>query len=256
MRDQRFRMEGLTTSRMAFTDPRKHGKISRARSLPTSASRRSQPQCKDVFKLEKLPNGSFLTVPRGGEREAEKRMSMSGVDPLSKSMDLTIDLSTIKQTGPSEFHESYRKPDVEPWMRGNTKRFGNNGPWTSSYRVAQGGHPGQGELPSVYLANARTTTHRDYSRPYETDGGEFDEEFAPQSTMRIVPGSRMVFAPEQKPTEAVAKDEIRSVLTSEKAVDLTNEWLNKATHFEAEIVKKMLRDIHAKMSLSGSERAM
>jgi hypothetical protein len=54
-----------TTSQMAFMDPRTRTRsLRRQRSLPTSAGRRASPQCKDVFKLEKLPTGQYISVPR------------------------------------------------------------------------------------------------------------------------------------------------------------------------------------------------
>ena len=63
--DRSFEM--TTSYRATFADPAsktKNGRLNRQRSVPTSAGRRAQPQCKDTFKLEKLPTGAFITVPR------------------------------------------------------------------------------------------------------------------------------------------------------------------------------------------------
>jgi len=233
-----------TTYRSTFSDPvnkTRRGRLDRQRSVPTSAGRRSQPQCKEVFKLEKLPTGSYITVPRQGELAMRRRHSTGGFDDHNiKSMRLTSDMSTLRRTGPSEANVSFRQPAQEQWMRGNTRRFGNTGQWVANRSPAVGAAPGlcsQQQFGSQFMGGAQSHNAETYRQPYNDDSAAPD--FG-HNTLRL--------KHEQAPSGAAPPPlDASDVLVNEQAEILANDWIAKASKFEQDIVTRMMRDVNAKL---------
>lgn len=241
--DRSFEM--TTSYRATFADPAsktKNGRLNRQRSVPTSAGRRAQPQCKDTFKLEKLPTGAFITVPRQGENSLRRRHSTGGFDEHSiRSMRLTSDMSTMRRTGPSEANVSFRQPAQQPWMRGNTRRFGNTGQWVSNRSPAVGAAPGlctQQQFGSSFMGGVQSHNTETFRRPYD------DASPAPDFGHHTL---RLDHAPQSgnAPTPALDASE---VLINQQAEDLAQQWMSKASKFEQDIVSRMMKDVNAKMS--------
>jgi hypothetical protein len=122
-------------------------------------------------------------------------------------------------------------------MRGNTRRFGNVGPWVANRAPANGGAPGlteQNGLP--YLAGTMSTSNSTYREPFGK-GGEPFQAFNSSKTLRINHGE-----------QGVAQDELSALCADQVTADYTSKWISTASNFEADIVKKMVRDVNAKMS--------
>lgn len=256
-----------TTSQMAYGDPRARTRsLRRQRSLPTSAGRRAGPQCKDTFKLEKLPTGQYISVPRHGELSLRRRHSTgstrgSGLDLGStrgaEKLHLTADMYTPRLTGRSEVNTSFDAPSIQPWMRGNTKRFGNTGPWVSNRAAAVGAAPSV-RVPSAgrYLAGTQSVTNETYKLPYGEPAapeGSRGAIFNVAQTLRIGAGSKLNFASVAPPARGhmVDPDDLDTIIAGEDAQSLTASWLGEASVFENEIVAKMFRDVKAKMGGHG-----
>lgn len=150
-----------------YGDPRKKlaligGKLKRTQPLPTSAQRRARPQNPSVFRLVKMVSGESITIATHVEPENFKREQPALFDArytglskdtqvlasgkLSPTMMLTANESTMRATGASDSSSNYAGTAQEPWMRGNTRRFGNKGmPWVANSAPACGGAPGISE---------------------------------------------------------------------------------------------------------------
>lgn len=233
-----------TTSGLAYANPaeklrpRGRTRLVRQNSLPTSAGRRAQPQCKDVFKLEKLPTGEFITVPRQGELSLRRRHS-TGTFARIPSMQLTANAATGRTTGRSEANVSFEQPEVQPWMRGNTRRFGNTGPWVANRSPANGGAPGLTEQQGQpYLAGTQSISNATYRSPFGGPPTAF-EGFTSANTLRLS---------HEKAAPPVADNELEQIMSDDQAANLTKNWISSASSFEAEIVKKMVRDVNAKIA--------
>jgi hypothetical protein len=122
--------------------------------------------------------GDYGAVGRGG---AEK-------------LHLTSDMYTQRTTGRSEVCTSFEPPAMQPWMRGNTKRFGNTGPWVSNRAPAIGAAPSV-RVPAggKYLAGTRSVSNETYRLPYGSDPSRpssREHVFNMASTLRIGGGQR------------------------------------------------------------------
>lgn len=227
--------------------------LQRTRTLPTSAGRRAQPQCNGVFKLEKLPTGQYITVPR----QAELRLRMpqnegqGKMDSMRAQMNLTADIHTARATGRTEAKISYERPQVEPWMRGNTKRFGNNGPWVSNRAASVGAAPSVNvDQAAPYLAGTKSISNATYRTPYGSAKGDRDvAALNVASTLRLEPGAKFAMVPDSAP---ISEHDLTALMQTEEAFELTNQWMVGASAFENEIVKKLVRDVTAKMYKGGA----
>jgi len=149
-----------------YGDPRKKleskGRtLKRTQTIPSSATRRARPQNPSSFRLVKMASGECITIAShvepdnfkreqpdmyttryGGIRDTQRLAS--GI--LSPTMKLTANDRTERSTGPSNASVNYTGAPHEPWMRGNTRRFGNKGlPWVANSRPSCGGAPGISE---------------------------------------------------------------------------------------------------------------
>ena len=155
---------GYKGNAVEYGDPRKKlaligGKLKRTQPLPHSAQRRARPQNPSVFRLVKMASGESITIASHVEPENFKREQPALFDArytglskdtqmpnLSPTMLLTANESTMRATGASDSSFNYAGTAQEPWMRGNTRRFGNKGlPWVANSRPSCGGAPGISE---------------------------------------------------------------------------------------------------------------
>ena len=164
-------------------------------------------------------------------------------------MNLTADVHTVRATGRTEANTSFNRPQVEPWMRGNTKRFGNNGPWVSNRSASVGAAPSVNvEQGDPYLAGTKSISNATFRTPYGSAKGNREPAFNVASTLRLEPGAKFAMVPNSAPVD---EHDLTALMQSDEAVALTNQWMAGASAFESEIVKKLVRDVSAKMYKGG-----
>ena len=173
------------------------------------------------------------------------------MDAMRAQMQLTADIHTSRSTGRTEQQTTFDKPQVEPWMRGNTKRFGNNGPWVSNRAASVGAAPSVNvDQGAPYLAGTKSISNATYRTPYgSAQGNRAEPAFNVASTLRLEPGAKFAMVPDSAP---VSEHDLTALMQSEEALALTNQWMVGASVFENEIVKKLVRDVSAKMYKGGA----
>lgn len=202
----------MTSSKKAFSAESPH---EREQARPTSRTRHNNPHAAS-FRSTQLPSGQLINVSRREESDAAwSQLSPRGAE------------GEVFKTPPSVAAGDFGSPSLQPWQKGNTKRYGSNAqPWASTTVPALGIVPQLNKQNLDVLSRTMPTTRETYAAP--TD-------------FNRVPTSRR--APSR--VEPETQSEIRTIVRDDISSEV-EAWIEGAPGFEGEVVKRMIREVSAK----------
>lgn len=139
----------MSTTRLNFTDTRKSGGLPAA-PRPTSIERRNKPHSELAFRTVQLPTGGLINV--------------STLAPVTEPKPDPFQGRRFKCSASIQ-QKDFNTPALEPWQRGNTKRYGcNSQPWSRKAYAAVGIVPAVPETSLNELSVTQTTNSEAFQK--------------------------------------------------------------------------------------------